>query len=71
MILDKLSRENKALVLGGDGRADSPGHSAKFGTYITMKLEKELVIDVQLVQVNKYHYYCYHSDCKKIVTVTL
>ncbi len=52
MILDKLSLENKALVLG---RADSPGHSAKFGSYTTMELEKELVIDVQLVQVNTQH----------------
>ncbi len=62
MILDKLSRENKALVLGGDGRADSPGHSAKFGSYTTMELEKELVIDVQLVQVNtqQIHYYEYY-----------
>ena len=38
-------------MLGGDGRADSPGHSAKFGSYTTMELQKKVVIDIQLVQV--------------------
>ena len=38
-------------MLGGDGRADSPGHSAKFGSYTTMELQKKAVIDIQLVQV--------------------
>ena len=25
--------EKKGLVIAGDGRADSPGHSAKYGLY--------------------------------------
>ena len=47
----ELRKEKRPLALGGDGRADSPGHSAKFGSYTVMELEKQLVIDVQLVQV--------------------
>lgn len=50
--LTLLQVEGRALVLGGDGRADSPGHSAKFGTYTTMELEANVVLDLQLVQVS-------------------
>lgn len=39
------------LVIGGDGRANSPGHCAKFGSYSTIDLEEGIVIDIQLVQV--------------------
>ena len=39
------------LNLGGDGRADSPGYSAKFGSYSIIDLDQNKVIDVQLVQV--------------------
>lgn len=39
------------VQLGGDGRADSPGHCAKFGSYTMMDLTKNMVIDIQLVQV--------------------
>ncbi|XP_056000372.1 uncharacterized protein LOC125656629 isoform X1 [Ostrea edulis] len=41
------------LIVGGDGRADSPGHCAKFGSYSTIDLEKGIVIDIQLVQSNE------------------
>ena len=37
---------------GMGGGADSPGHSAKYGTYTMMELRLGKVIDVQLVQVN-------------------
>ena len=39
------------LIIGGDGRADSPGHSAKYGSYGIVDLTTNKVIDVQLVQV--------------------
>ncbi len=39
------------LVLGGDGRVDSPGHCGKFGSYNTMDLEANKVIAIELVQV--------------------
>lgn len=53
MLLTELRQEKRALVVGGDGRADSPGHSAKFGSYTTMELKKQIVVDVQLVQVKQ------------------
>ena len=40
-----------AVKLGGDGRCDSPGHSAKYGTYTLMDLDQKRVLDLQLVQV--------------------
>jgi solute carrier family 8 (sodium/calcium exchanger) len=32
----------RSVVLGGDGRADTPGHSAKYGTYSMVDLENAL-----------------------------
>ena len=45
---------NRSLPLNlvGDGRANSPGHGVKFGTYSIIDLDQNKVIDVQLVQVN-------------------
>ena len=39
------------LVLGTDKRADSPGHSAKYGSYSVLEERINKVIDIQLVQV--------------------
>ena len=50
--LTQLLVEDRPLVLGGDGRADSPGHSAKFGVYTTMELQANVILDLQLVQVS-------------------
>ena len=47
----QLASEGKPLILGGNGRADSPGHSAKFGTYSMIELTHNIVLDVQIVQV--------------------
>ena len=44
----------RTVVLGGDGRADSPGHSAKYGTYNMLDLDEDVVVDIQLVQVQHY-----------------
>ena len=43
----------KGLVIAGDGRADSPGHSAKYGSYSIIDINKNNVVDVdvKLVQV--------------------
>ncbi len=46
----QLKGEKRSLVLGGDGRADSPGHCAKFGSYTMIELKKRIVLDIQLVQ---------------------
>ncbi|MES9879454.1 MAG: hypothetical protein ABW185_01055 [Sedimenticola sp.] len=39
------------IIVSGDGRADSPGHSAKYGAYSLIEMISGKVIDVQLVQV--------------------
>lgn len=52
-LLQHLSSMSGSLVIGGDGRADSPGHCAKYGTYTTMELRINKVIDLQLVQSNE------------------
>ncbi|KAG1926991.1 uncharacterized protein LOC120480138 isoform X3 [Pimephales promelas] len=44
-----LSR-SKNVILAGDMRADSPGHSAKYGSYTMMDLQTNNIIDIQLVQ---------------------
>lgn len=45
------SLRNHPLVLAGDGRADSPGHSAKYGTYSVLEMSCSKIIDFKLVQV--------------------
>lgn len=50
----KILVELKAMggvVLGGDGRADSPGHCTKFGSYTLVDLRVNKVVDLQLIQV--------------------
>lgn len=38
-------------AVAGDGRCDSPGHSAKFGSYTLLELNLNKILDFQLVQV--------------------
>ena len=51
LLITDAQNRGSCLSLGGDGRADSPGHSAKFGSYSMIDLNKNKVIDIQLVQV--------------------
>lgn len=44
---------NTAVVAGGDGRCDSPGHSAKYGTYSIVDTASSKVLDFSLVQVTE------------------
>ena len=37
----------------GDGRCDSPGHSAKYGTYTLMNEKTNLIIEFSVVQVTE------------------
>ena len=50
-IINHLTVTKEALVLGGDGRADSPRHSAKYGSYSVIDLKQSKVVDIKLVQV--------------------
>ncbi|KAH7944454.1 hypothetical protein HPB52_019866 [Rhipicephalus sanguineus] len=43
----------KPLRLAGDGRADSPGHSAKYGTYSLIDIDRNKVLHVETVQSNE------------------
>ena len=50
-MISVLQAFDEPLLLGGDGRSNSPGHSAKFGSYYWMDLEHNVVLDIELVQV--------------------
>ena len=51
-LLNNIKAEGRDLILGGDGRCDSPGHSAKYaGSYSLMDVEQNKILDSQLVQV--------------------
>lgn len=52
-ILESL--RGKDVVLAGDGRHDSMGHSAKYGTYIIFCCTVGLIIHIVLVQVTKFN----------------
>ena len=54
--LEGVRASNKSLILGGDARCSSPGHTAKYGSYTFMDLDNSKVVDVQLVQVWLYTY---------------
>ena len=51
-LLQSISSQSRNLFLSGDGRADSPGHSAKFGSYTVIDVFYNKVVDFKLVQVS-------------------
>lgn len=52
-LFDLIRRQNEAVVVGGDARCCSPGHTAKYGSYSLMDLELGQILDVQLIQSNE------------------
>ncbi len=50
-VFAELREEGRPLILGIDGRADSPGFCAKFGSLSNLELVLNMVLDLQLVQV--------------------
>ena len=50
-LLLSLRDWKKKLALSGDGRADSLGHSAKYGSYTVIEMACNKVLDYKLVQV--------------------
>ena len=53
LIFENLRISGEKVILGGDGRCDSPGHSAKYGSYSVIDLEHSKVLDMQLIQSNE------------------
>lgn len=45
------ARRGKSVKLAGDGRCDSPGHCAKYGSYTLMDAETAEVLHSELIQV--------------------
>ena len=52
----QMATGGKALTLVGDGRADAPGHSAKYGSYGLLDLDLMLVVHIELVQVSAFNF---------------
>ncbi|VDI19522.1 Hypothetical predicted protein, partial [Mytilus galloprovincialis] len=48
-----IQQQQRYVTLGGDGRADTPGHSAKFGSYTMLDLDEGVFVDIQLLQRNE------------------
>jgi len=45
--------KDEPLGLGGDGRCDTPGHSAKYGTYTFLNVATNKILHLELVQSNE------------------
>jgi len=43
---------NSELTVAGDGRADSPGHSAKYGSYTLLDTNINKIVHTELVTVS-------------------
>lgn len=50
-LLSVLKGREEELIVSGDGRSDSPGHSAKYGAYTVIDMFTGKVIALELVQV--------------------
>ena len=58
-LISSFKGQKKKLALSGDGRADSPGHSAKYGSYTVLEMTCNKVVDYRLVQVSTKQYLTY------------
>ena len=47
-LIGLLRARGDGIVLGGDGRADSMGHSAKYGTYTCIELLWNCIVDIHI-----------------------
>ena len=45
--------KDSGLIIGRDARCDSMGHSAKYGSYTAVDLERNKILNVELVQSNQ------------------
>ena len=51
LCLNAMKERGQPLRFDGDSRAETPGHSAKFGSYAMMDLDTTTLINFQLVHV--------------------
>jgi len=60
-------KNNGPINLCGDGRSDSPGHNAKYGTYSLMHEESGKIVDFSLVHVSEVSssYAMEYEGCKR------
>ena len=59
-LLAECRAKGDSLNIGGDGRADSPSHSAKYGSYSLIDLDTHKVLHIDLVQVKHAKYTAVH-----------
>ena len=52
-VIGEIKKQNRTIDLCGDGRSDSPGHNAKYGTYTLMDESSEKIVDFSLVHVRE------------------
>ena len=55
-MLDKVKSIREGIIIAGDGRHDSMGHSAKFGAYTIFCCTVPMILHFSLVQVSTNHY---------------
>ena len=62
-LLNKLKEKQQGSVISGDGRSDSPGHSANYGSYFMLELNinKIMTIPGNLCSNLYSHAYIYMS----------
>lgn len=51
--IEAIKKSGKKITLIGDGRNDSPGHSAKYGTYTMMESDSGKILDTDVVAVTE------------------
>ena len=61
-----IQTNSSGLIVPRDGRCDSPGYCAKYGSYTFMEQRCKEVLHFELVQVNT----CYVSMCLLALFVT-
>ena len=52
-VTETIKKEDTPVNLCGDGRSDSPGHNAKYGTYSLMDETSGKIVDFSLVHVSE------------------
>ena len=44
--------ENEPIVIASDMRVDSPGHTDLFGSGITLDMNRNIILDTQVIKAN-------------------